>query len=83
MINYSELKKNIWSNDRFTQERIDVLTEAGLDWKLQHEHVIELKEKHNLIFSMPEEPERLEFENGYMPDLMKHHVSTSILQCFS
>ena len=78
--NDSELKKKGWSNKRFTQERIDVLTEAGLDWQLQHEHVIELKEKHNFTFPMPEEPEQRELEISYVPTLMKHHVSTPIFQ---
>lgn len=67
--------ENSYKNERFTQERVNVLTEAGLDWQLKREQVIELKEKHNLIFPMPEEPERREFENGDVPALMKHHVS--------
>ena len=64
--------------DAFTQERIDVLTEAGLDWMLSAEQVNRLKEEKGLVFPMPgpEEDARLERE-GDLAGLEKHAWLTS------
>lgn len=59
-----------------TQDRIDFLTEAGMDWMLTSEQVAELKEKHGLAFPPPADPtdeERAELERGDVPTLYNHH----------
>ena len=61
------------NNEAFTQERIDILTEAGLDWQLTAEHVNALKREKGLIFPMPKDEEKDELERGAIPTLMKHH----------
>ena len=61
-----------YKNERFTQERIDILTEAGLNWLLTAEQVNVLKEK-GFIFPMPVEEEQRDMENGDIPAPMKHH----------
>mmetsp|Transcript_35157 Transcript_35157/g.64498 ORF Transcript_35157/g.64498 Transcript_35157/m.64498 type:complete len:385 (-) Transcript_35157:9-1163(-) len=61
-----------YKNERFTQERIDILTEAGLNWLLTAEQVNALKEK-GFTFPMPVEEEQRDMENGDIPALMKHH----------
>ena len=47
--------KNPRYSEQFTQNRIDVLTKAGLNWLLSLEQVNELKEKKGLIFPMPKD----------------------------
>lgn len=44
-------------NSLFTQARVDVLTEAGLDWQLSIDQVNKLKEK-GLTFPQPAQPAR-------------------------
>lgn len=62
--------------DTFTQNRIDVLTDAGLDWMLTAQNVQDLKEKRGLIFPMPIDPEEEDLERDDLPALMKHHWLT-------
>ena len=69
--------KKAQANSRLSQERIDILTEAGLNWTLTAEQVAALKEKYNLIFPLPPPPkdvEKEEVENiqHHLPTLMRH-----------
>mmetsp|Transcript_6815 Transcript_6815/g.15551 ORF Transcript_6815/g.15551 Transcript_6815/m.15551 type:complete len:1095 (-) Transcript_6815:67-3351(-) len=61
-----------FKNETFTQEKIDILTECGLNWMLDRENVNALKEK-GLIFPMPVDEEQEDMEKGNIPALVKHH----------
>lgn len=56
-------------NENFTQERIDFLTEYGMDWKLSKEQVDKLKEKG---LNFPQPYDELRPEKGDIVALEKH-----------
>lgn len=65
-----EYEKKEIVNYKFTQDRIDFLSEAGLDWKLSFDQVERLKEEKGLIFPMPKNVPRP--EDGDIVALEKH-----------
>ena len=71
IVNKKGVKKDC-VNEQFTQEKVDFLTNAGLDWQLTKENVVALKEQKGLIFPMPVDPEEQDMHLGNIQVLMKN-----------
>jgi len=70
IVNKKGMKKDCVK--QFTQEKVDFLTNAGLDWQLTKENVVALKQEKGLTFPMPVDPEEQDMHLGNIPVLMKN-----------